>query len=115
MDPNNKASMPTQQQQNQPRGAGFIFEFQIPPGEIKQRHLASSQVIAKGDLYYGDGSNNFIRLPVVANAALIVKNGVPTWQAGYTGTITTAKLTAGGTNGSITVVNGIITAVVAAT
>ena len=35
--------------------------------------------------------------------------------AGYTGTITTAKLTGGGTNGSITFVNGVVTAQVAAT
>lgn len=35
--------------------------------------------------------------------------------SGYTGTITTAKLTTGGTNGSMTFTNGILTSQVAAT
>jgi hypothetical protein len=34
---------------------------------------------------------------------------------GFTGTITTAKLTGGGSNGSITFTNGVVTAQVAAT
>ena len=37
------------------------------------------------------------------------------WQTGYTGTIATAKLTGGGANGSMTFVNGILTAQTAAT
>ncbi len=37
------------------------------------------------------------------------------WQSGYSGTIATAKLTSGGTNGSMTFVNGILTAQTAAT
>ena len=102
---------PTQQE----KGKGYLNEFEIPWGGLRQRHLNASNVIAKGDLYYGDGNNKFVRLPVIAGATLTILNGVPTWQTGYTGTITTAKLTAGGANGSITVVNGIITAVVAAT
>ena len=35
--------------------------------------------------------------------------------AGYTGTVTLAKITGGGTNGSLTVINGLITAVTAPT
>lgn len=38
-----------------------------------------------------------------------------TLAVGYTGTIVTAKLTSGGTNGSMTFVNGVVTAQVAAT
>lgn len=37
------------------------------------------------------------------------------WQTGFSGTITTAKLTGGGANGSMTFSNGILTAQVAAT
>jgi len=36
-------------------------------------------------------------------------------QQGFTGTITTAKLTGGGTNGSITFTNGVVTAQTPAT
>ena len=37
------------------------------------------------------------------------------FNAGYTGTVTLAKITGGGTDGSLTVVNGLITAVTAPT
>lgn len=39
----------------------------------------------------------------------------PSNTTGYTGTITTAKLTSGGTNGSMTFTNGLITSLTAAT
>jgi hypothetical protein len=41
----------------------------------------------------------------------LVSGGVgasPSWQTGYTGTITTAKLTGGGNNGSMTFSSGIL-------
>lgn len=37
------------------------------------------------------------------------------FAAGYTGTVTLAKITGGGTNGSLTITNGLITAVTAPT
>ena len=66
--------------------------------------------------------------PLQPQLKLIQDNGCPTIQffdwlrivqttlgQGYTGTITTAKLTVGGTNGSLTFVNGVVTAETPAT
>lgn len=64
----------------QPINTGYINQDQIVPGLIKQRHLAATPVIANGDLYYGDGNNNFIRIPIgTTNQTLKVINGIPTW------------------------------------
>ena len=60
---------------------GLISQDQIIPGGIKQQHLAASSVIAKGDLYYGDGGNNFVRLPAgVDGQTLKNVSGVPVWS-----------------------------------
>lgn len=37
------------------------------------------------------------------------------FESGFTGTVTTAKLTTGGTNGSMTFINGVVTEVTPAT
>lgn len=67
----------------------------------------STTYLAKGELayttdtfqvYIGDGTNK-----------LLIGGG------GYSGTITTAKLTGGGANGSMTFVNGVLISQVAAT
>ncbi len=71
---------PKNNQQNQkPQRQGLIHESQIPPGEIKPQHLAATATMAKGDLYYSDGSK-FIRLPIGTNGqTLKVVNGLPQW------------------------------------
>lgn len=93
----------------------ITFPFRLvpamfPPGILTPRMMVASPVVALGDMFYGKDGVNFVRLPLTNNAALTAKNGVPFWQAGYTGTITIPKITTA--TGSITVVNGIITAVV---
>ena len=95
----------------------LISSNQILDGTIAPLMLAATPVIANGDIYYSNGTI-FVRLPIGANGThLIVSSGVPAWSTnnGYSGTITTAKLTGGGANESITVIDGVITAVVAAT
>ena len=59
---------------------------------------------------YGNGSGGNVTASTTIPYTSI--SGTPT---GYTGTITTAKLTAGGTNGSMTFTNGILTAQTPAT
>lgn len=100
--------------QSNPNLVGLIQRWQIPNGLLLPQMLAATTVMANGDLYISNGSI-FTRVPVIANSALIVKNGFPTWQAGYTGSVTLAKITGGGTNGSMTFVNGICTAYIAPT
>jgi len=59
----------------------LIRQDQIIPGTIKQRHLCASSTIANGDLYYGDGNNNFVRIPTgVTNGFLSIVNGIPSWS-----------------------------------
>jgi hypothetical protein len=60
--------------------------------------------------------------PLPQSAPIVDKNGVPTgyfyrylFQGLFSGKIVTAKLTPGGTNGSMTFSNGRVTAQVAAT
>jgi len=95
----------------------LLQKWMFPKGIIDPIMLASTPVVANGDLYYSSGSK-FVRLPPgTAGQVLTMVNGVPTWAnpSSYSGTIVLAKLTGGGANGSITVVNGIITAVTPAT
>lgn len=95
----------------------LLQKWMFPKGIIDPIMLASTSVVAKGDLYYSDGSK-FIRLaPGSAGQVLTMVNGVPTWAApsSYSGTIAIAKLTGVGADGSITVMNGIITSVTPAT
>ena len=70
------------------------------PGSLAAGALALAQGV--GAAIYYDGS---LFWAILFPAPLI----------GFSGTITTAKLTVGGTNGSMTFVNGILTAQVAAT
>jgi hypothetical protein len=59
----------------------LITQDQIIPGLIKQRHLCASDTIANGDLYYGDGNNSLIRLPVTINGQILsLINNVPAWS-----------------------------------
>jgi hypothetical protein len=62
--------------------------------------------------YYAGGSIPQYRLTPVAPLSAAPKTAAPT---GLSTTIVTAKLTVGGTNGSITLVNGILTSLVPAT
>ncbi len=113
---NSSSSMVVMPASKQTQGY-LISSNQILPGTIKPLMLAATPVIANGDTYYSNGTT-FVRLPIGATGThLVVSSGVPAWSTnnGYSGTITTAKLTGGGANGTITVVDGVITAVVAAT
>jgi len=98
--------------------AQLIQKWQIPNGLITPLMLCATQKVAIGDLYYSNGSV-FIRLPIgTANQVLTVVNGLPIWKTptpGFSGTITTAKLTSLGANGSMTFVDGVLTSEVAAT
>ena len=85
----------------------------FPAGIITPRMLVASPKVAKGDMYYSQDGVSFVRLPGTNGTALVFQSGVPTWLAGFSGTVVLAKLTT--TNGSLTVVNGIITAYVAPT
>ena len=58
----------------------LLHQSQFPKGIIKQQMLQASTTLAVGDLYYGDGSNNFIRLPIgTTGQKLTVAGGIPTW------------------------------------
>ncbi len=65
-----------------------------------------------GDLLYASGANVLSRLAIGATAKVLsVAGGVPVWIGpGISATITTAKLTGTGANGSMTFTNGILTA-----
>lgn len=95
----------------------LLQKSQFPKGIIDPIMLASTPVLAKGDIYYSNGAQ-FVRLaPGTDGQVLTMVNSVPAWTepSSYSGTIALAPLTGGGTTGSITVVNGIITAVTPAT
>jgi hypothetical protein len=70
-------------QNNRPsRSNGFIFEDQIIPGSIKQRHLDASRIVARGDIYFGDGNNNLSRLGIGDDYhPLVSLYGYPVWNA----------------------------------
>ena len=57
-----------------------IYQPPLIPGSVKQRSLAASSAIAKGDLYYGDGGNNFVKFAIgTTGQQLMVIGGIPTW------------------------------------
>ena len=80
------------------------------------RHRFNSNITmdeySDGSLYLYNGNGfGLAGQPLVSGGP-----GAPTsWQTGFTGTITTAKLTGGGTNGSMTFSSGILISQVAAT
>ena len=79
-----------------------LLKIQQPPprlGPVLQDHLGTPHVGYMFSLQW-DGWFKKLANSINSNIA-----------AGYTGTISLAKLTSTGTNGSITVVNGVITAV----
>jgi hypothetical protein len=113
------ANNPNQLQTSQPlqQPMPILQKAQFPRGIIDPGMLAATPVQAKGDIYYSNGAN-FVRLaPGPSGAVLQLIDGVPTWvtPTGFSGTITTAKLTSGGTAGSMTFVNGVLTAQTPAT
>ena len=92
----------------------LLHPSQFPAGIFQPRMFAATTELALGDLYYSSGGTNFVRLPIgTSGQRLIVSNGVPSWslEEGASGTVTLAKITGGGANGSLTVVNGIITSI----
>lgn len=100
--------------QNQnPQQFQLLQKSQFPKGIIDPIMLAATTVLAKGDIYVSNGTQ-FVRVSPGNNAeVLTMVNGFPAWafQSAYSGTVLLAKLTSGGTSGSMTVVNGIITTV----
>ncbi len=64
-----------------------------------------------GEIFIGASGAGLAGQPLVSGGV----GASPSWQTGFTGTITTAKLTVGGTNGSMTFASGILTAQTAAT
>lgn len=77
---------------------------QVTGGTIQHNNLAGLQ---------GGQANEYYHL--TATEHNLLQTIETTYNAGFSGTITTAKLTAGGANGSMTFTNGILTAQVAAT
>lgn len=56
-----------------------VAQMDILTAGIKQSHLVTGEK-ADGDLYYGDGANNFTRLPIGSTGQLLtVVNGTPVY------------------------------------
>lgn len=107
---------------------GVILSANTPPGAtgvavIRHQFGRSSTVLSIDE--FPDGSEFLYDITGHATrngfgldgqAKVSGGSGAPTrWQTGFTGTITTAKLTSGGTQGSMTFASGILTSQVAAT
>lgn len=84
--------------------------------QIRRRHnnLVSQVNDDVGSIQGSNGDIGTLAGEIAANTAAI-KTINTTLAPGITGTVTLAKLTGGGTNGSITFVKGLITAVVTPT
>jgi hypothetical protein len=69
--------------------SSFILQQgMIKPGTIKERHLVSSGTIAPGDLFYGDGTNSIVRLPIGTDNQVVGSlNGNLLWTKAYGYTI----------------------------
>lgn len=60
-------------------GQQRIGQMDVLPAATKQAHLVAGEMAA-GDLYFGDGANNFTRLPVGSTGQLITSvNGLPAY------------------------------------
>lgn len=101
----------SQDTSNQTQAMPFLLHpSMFPVGIITPRMLVASPVVAKGDMYYSKDGVDFIRLPATVGGTMTIQAGAPSWLLGFTGTVTIPKITTA--TGSLTVVNGIITAVV---
>jgi len=73
----------------------LINQAQIPHGEIKPLHLAATDTVANGDMYYSDGTN-FVRLPAGSNGQVVtLANGVPSYATPSVYSPTMAQQTIG--------------------
>lgn len=103
-----------------PTGGSVLLIMTKPPGasgygsvDVHANSTVLLQFLSNGEIYLtssGTGAG-------LAGQALVSGGvGAPaTWKTGFTGVITTAKLTGGGANGSMTFASGILTAQTAAT
>ncbi len=71
-----------QQSQDTTQNSPLLSQDQFRPGIIKERMLVVTDTIANGDMMYGDGTNNFQRLPAGTDGdVLSLTSGVPAWVA----------------------------------
>ncbi len=90
--------------------SSFSGQVSQPPPRAMPALQDAAGATYEGRIFYRPWSLWFSNLAATVNKLIATVNG--NLAAGYSGTISLAKLTGTGTNGSITVVNGIITSVV---
>lgn len=57
-----------------------IIQQDIVSGVIKEKHMVTDTVITEGDIFYGDGKNNILRLAApTANSVLKTNGNIPVW------------------------------------
>ena len=59
-----------------------VSQMNVLPASIKQRALVASTEMANGDMFYGDGANNFERIPTGTSgqALTVSSDGTPSWS-----------------------------------
>lgn len=68
---------------NNDSGVGIIVsQDMILPGAVKPRHLAKTETLPEGALYYVDVNGNFAQLGVGTSSQILTSNGtIPAWAA----------------------------------